>query len=117
MNELDAQQGVLCCCAGSVNKGVFCITQWDAQRAWSISQATEEALRRLRPEGHVLTPEESRKIARLLKKKGVSEGQDLNAYLRANTDLLRVACESYSRHLRDPQSSPELPDVRSVRSR
>jgi hypothetical protein len=87
---------------------------WDDKRAWSISQATEEALRRLRPEGHVLTPQESRQVERLLKKQQqASKERDMISYLRASTDLLGAASRSYSRHLRSPSSSSESRGVRS----
>lgn len=91
--------------------------QWDDKRAWSISQATEQSLRALRPEGHRPTPDEERKLSRLLTKaQASSKARDLKSYLSANVALMRAACESYSRHLRDPQSSPELHDARSTRA-
>lgn len=91
--------------------------QWDAEGAWSISQAVEEGLRRLRPPGHQLTLNENRNVSRLLSLRSKAEGRDLDAYLLANVDLLRAGCQSYARHMRDPASSPELPDVRSAGGR
>lgn len=93
--------------------------EWDDARAWSISQATEEALRRLRPEGHALTPDESRKLSRLLEKRHeASEGQDMISYLRASADLLGAACRSYSRHLTSSGgSSKRSADAKRVGSR
>lgn len=91
--------------------------QWDDRKAWGITQAVEQSLRVLRPEAHRPTPAEERKLSRLLtKSQASSKAQDLDAYLSANVALMRAACESYARHLRDPQSSPELPDVRGGRA-
>ena len=90
--------------------------EWDDRRAWGISQVTEEALRRLRLEGHVLTPDKSKKVARLLeKRREASERQDMSSYLRASVDLLGAACRSYSRRLASSRgSSGRSTDARRV---
>jgi hypothetical protein len=85
---------------------------------WRISEAGEQAMRVLRPPGHMPTPEEERRLGKLLEAHMLaSREMDVEAYRETMVALLEAACSSYRRHIEDPASSPEVPGAQPASPR
>lgn len=90
----------------------------DGEAMWAITEATERAMRLLRPPGHMPTPQEERRISQLMDARSeASREGDLEAFRETMIYLHEAACASYRRHIEDPTTSPEIPGAKQTSRR